>query len=112
MIKRLGLLLALYCAVSTVASAQGMPRAATSTRVTWEYAQLIYAPKPVGPIWMSADTDSSMSAKLSAAENEPHHPGTAPLIQVLNVIGAQGWELVSAPQGASVAYTFKRRIEK
>lgn len=79
---------------------------------TWEYGNLIYAPRPAGPIWLSADT--SISRMLDSAENQPDQPGRAgpaPLIRVLNVLGARGWELVSAPSTSrDVSYWFKREV--
>lgn len=108
--------LALCCVFSSVGVAQqvqiGPNPVRAQTSATWEYGVLIYAPRPTGPIWLSADT--SVFRMLDSAENQPEQPGRAglvPLIRVLNVLGARGWELVSAPSTSrEVSYVFKREV--
>src|SRR4051812_17260657 len=106
---------------STVAAAQQPVRRSipsTAPRIiAWQYGFLIFVEvpgaKPIGPIWRSADT--TVFAKLDSAvtpQDVPGRPELTPLVRVLDVLGAQGWELVNTPRSRGEPYTFKRRVEK
>lgn len=65
---------------------------------------------PIGPVWLSADTTAFRALDSAAAEPDPTgRAGLTPLIRVLNVLGARGWELVNAPSNRE-AYVFKREV--
>jgi hypothetical protein len=112
--------LVLCCVLSSVGVAQEAQVRPNPVRVqtsaTWEYGELIYAARPIGPIWLSADTMAV--ALVDSAENydpcpgcERVHSNSAPLLRVLNVLGARGWELVSAPSSSrEITYVFKREV--
>jgi len=112
--------LALCCVFTSVGVAQQVQVQPHPVRVqtgpVWEYGELSYPPRPFGPAWYSADTMAI--ALVDSAENYDPCPGckrvvdnSTPLIRVLNVLGARGWELVSVPSTShEISYVFKRQV--
>jgi hypothetical protein len=115
--------LALCCVFTSVGVAQQVqvqPQphpVRVQTTAAWEYGTLSYPPRPFGPAWYSADTMAV--ALVDSAEKYNPCPGckrvvdhSTPLIRVLNVLGARGWELVSVPIGSEITYVFKREVSR
>jgi hypothetical protein len=120
--------LAMFCIFSSAGVAQASNPLRVQTSATWEYGALTYVDNSgigvptAAPNWDSADT-SLVRTRLDsiAARPSPRHlladyrPGQidAPskLIQLFNVLGAAGWELVSVPSRATEPYVFKRQLK-
>lgn len=113
--------LALFCVFSSVAVSQQVQVHPNPVRVptsaVWEYGLLFYTEQPAsGPRWLSADTTRVLNGVLyaiAATPNPPSGVGPPTIVRLLNLLGAEGWELISAPSfPGSPYYVFKRQAPR
>lgn len=68
----------------------------TDAVLRWEYAQLRLSRDPSAEGWPTTTTFITASAE---------QPVSRDVMEELDALGAQGWELLGAPEGENAAYT-------
>ena len=77
--------------------------------MAWEYTQLRFVPR--GKSWTGEIEELWLDDKQLISRN---HPQQVSLVELMNELGSQGWELVTYAQPFTGyhggCYTFKRKI--
>lgn len=79
------------------------PIEAQDTAPTWEYAILVYGNNDASVFTGNDETAGALTALLV-----PQDSNAANIALALNVMGADGWELVDMIPGGSTIYMFKK----
>lgn len=92
--------------IIVVVVVNAFPIAAQDTAPAWEYAALAYD----GDTAFAYTSDLAFNNEINKIY-DAMNPDTMTSIDVMNVLGARGWEYIDYQPGSTVVYMFRRPLE-